>query len=590
VIGAARCAVPAALAILLACGPTTRSAPPDGGPLLEEGQSATIGRETRLALRLQPTAKDPAGRHFTLMLPAAASLDVGYGVPNASIAAAAAPARFEIRLKAPDHSVHVLLSRKLDPGTPEHRRWFDARVDLSRWSGDRVRLEFRVAAEPGDGPPAQGAFADPWIRGAPHEVARPNVMLVSIDTLRARNVGAYGYARDTTPFLDEWAAEGALFENAITTSVTTGPSHMSLFTGLYPVNHGMRTGLGSKLPGNVTAAAAFGAAGYHTAAFTENGYIIRERGFGEGFAEYTENPGEKRRAPGQVRLTFGQARRWLELRARRPFFLFVHTYQVHAPFRPPDEYAALFEADGAPGPSDEAWARRMRDAYDREIRFVDDQLRTLVAALGEAAERTLVAVVSDHGEEFAEHGLYQHGGAVYEETLRVPMIFRGPGVPAGRHAAPVSLVDVTPTLLELAALPVPAQLDGMSLAPLLRGEAAPPARTLFAEARATRRWRGPRRGEAWNPPLVAVRGPHGKFIVHRPDEGEARATLHFDLERDAGERAPRQVQGEELRRVNALVDDYLEGRVDPSLLREPDDPSALDPDLRERLRQLGYLE
>jgi arylsulfatase A-like enzyme len=589
VIGAARCAVPAALAILLACGPTPRSAPQHDGPLLEEGRSATIGREARLALWLRPDAERLAARPFTLVLPAAARLDVGYGVPNASIAAAAAPARFEIRLEAADHSEHVLLSRKIDPGRQEHRRWFDARIDLSRWGGDRVRLEFRVAAEPGDGPRAQGVFADPWIRGAPQDATRPNVMLVSIDTLRARNVGAYGYARDTTPFLDEWAAEGALFENAITTSVTTGPSHMSLFTGLYPVNHGLRTGLGSKLPVAVTAAAAFRAAGYHTAAFTENGFIIRERGFGEGFAEYTENPGEKRRAPGQVRLTFGQARRWLELRARRPFFLFVHTYQVHHPFRPPDEYADLFEGDGAGGPP-EALARGMRDAYDREIRFVDDQLRVLLAALGDAADGTLVAVVSDHGEEFGEHGLYQHGGAVYEETLRVPLIFRGPGVTAGRHATAVSLIDVAPTLLELAGLDPAARQDGVSLAPLLRGGAAPPARTLFAEARAKRRWREPWRGESWNPPLVAVRGPHGKFIVHRPDAGEAEPTVHFDLERDALERAPRQVRGEDLRRVSALVDEYLEGRVDPSLLREPDDPDALDPDLRERLRQLGYLE
>jgi arylsulfatase A-like enzyme len=589
VIGAARCAAPAALAILLACGPTTGSAPSAGGPLLEAAAPVTIGLETRLALRLQPTAESPAAGRFDRQLPAAAQLEVGYGVPNASIAVGAGPVRFEVRLVAADDSVHRLLARSLDPGRAEHRRWFDARIDLSRWRGDRVRLEFLVAAGPGDGPPAEGAYADPWIRAAPDEAARPNVMLVSIDTLRARNVGAYGYARDTTPFLDEWAAGGALFENAITASVTTAPSHMSLFTGLYPVNHGMRTGLDRRLPGTPTAAAAFRAAGYHTAAFTEDGYIIRERGFGEGFAEFTENPGEKRRGPGHVRVTFGQARRWLEHRARRPFFLFVHTYQVHSPFRPPDEYAGLFEGDGAPGPA-EAWARRMRDAYDREIRFVDDQLRVLLAALGDAADRTLVAVVSDHGEEFAEHGLFQHGGAVYEETLRVPMIFRGPGVPAGRYAAPVSLIDVTPTLLELAGLPPPAQQDGVSLVPLLRGEADAPDRTLFAEARARRRWLAPRLGESWNPPLIAVRSTESKFIVHRPDAGEAQPTVHFDLERDAQERAPRRVRGEELQRVNALVDDYLAGRVDPSERLEPDEPNALDPDLRERLRQLGYLE
>jgi arylsulfatase A-like enzyme len=482
----------------------------------------------------------------------------------------------------------VLGHRRVDPSVIEDRRWFNATLNLSAWAGREVRLRFRVLPDPGALAPT-GAIANPTLVSARHADERPNLLIVSLDTLRARSVGAYGYQRDTTPFLDDFAERGTLFETAITTSVTTGPSHMSLFTGLYPVNHGMRSGKERKHDDVPTLASQLAAAGYHTAAFTENGFIVRRFGFGQGFSEYTENRATKRESPGEVRVTFPQAERWIDNRAREPFFVFVHTYEVHAPYWPPQPYSKLYEGDGLDGPESELM-RKARDNYDREIRYLDDVLRSLIEGLSAQGklERTLVVVLSDHGEEFSEHGYYQHGGTVFEETLRIPLVFVGPGVEPGRRIeTQVSLIDVVPTVLDLLGVPGASESDGVSLAAALRGGPEPEARTLFAEANAPKRWIRPFNGEDWRPPLVAVRRQDEKFIVHRPrDGGPADPTRRYDLAADALERSPRPIGPETLAAVDALVDDYLRGREPRA--ESPAEP--LDPGLQERLHALGYLD
>ena len=575
------------LAAASSCSGPEAPAAPTVIRLFAQDTPVTIGRETRLGW-VAPEGGGQA-RRLTFTPPTQARLELGYGIPSKGLAPGARPVRFLVTLEHEGRR-HEVFETTLDPGDRRPQAWRDLRVDLADWAGREIALDLAVVPTEGAGSEARGAWSTPVVVGGAPD-PRPNVLILSLDTLRSRNVGTYGYGRDTTPFLDAFATRGAVFEETVTTSVTTGPSHMSLFTGLYPVNHGLRTGLDWKLPDTRTVAETLRDAGYHTAAFTENGYIDRLRGFGAGFEEYTENRGDRKRGPGEVRVTFGQAERWLERGPRRPFFLFVHTYQVHAPFVPPEAYTGLFVDDGFPGPEDPTM-RRHRDDYDREIRFVDDRVKALLAALDAAglADDTLVAILSDHGEEFGEHGLYQHGGAVYEETIRIPWLLVGPGVPAGRRVAtPASLIDVMPTLFDLIGRPVPEGLDGVSLRPALEGASMAP-RTLFTEARARRRWVRPKLGEVWNPPLVAVRAPEGKFIVHRPDEGEALPAARYDLETDALETRPQPVEGEEGRALDALVDAYLKGRVDPATLRAPDDPEDIDPELRQRLKLLGYLE
>jgi len=559
--------------------------------LFADVQPFSIGNDTRLGLLLHE--QRPSAR-ATVTLPAAAELSFGYAVnaavPESSRSAIAeasqlAPVTLSLSLRQENGKRELLFEQRVDPRVPSERRWVDASADLSRWQGERVELEFALRADPGGVTPV-AAFWEPTLRSAGAKSDRPNLLVVSLDTLRARNVGAYGHERDTTPFLDQLAASGVLFENAITASVTTGPSHMSLFTGLYPVHHGMRRGQEQRSPSALPLALLLRRAGYHTAAFTEDGYIIRKLGFGDGFSEYSENEGSHGAIPGEARVTFERAERWLARSRRQPFLLFVHTYEVHAPYAPPAETAQLFRDDGEPGTAAPD-LRPQHDNYDREIRFVDEELRGLVGALERNGLRdsTTIVVLSDHGEEFGEHGYFQHGTSLFEECLRVPLVFEGWGIPGGqRIPGQVSLIDVTPTLLALAAVEAPAGLDGESLLPAMHGKALP-ERELFAEAMAPGRWRRPLFREPFNPPLVAVRTQHGKLLVHRPTEGAAAPAMRIDLDSDALELAPQSLSGPELAAAQARVDGYLRG--------QPSEPAApappLDPELRKRLEGLGYI-
>jgi arylsulfatase A-like enzyme len=571
---------------MLGCGsaePEPASSSTEPVRLFADETQATIVTETRVAVVLQPERAERA--RFEVTLPAEPALRFGFGVPNASIAKGHGPLRFDVHIEA-GGARKTLATRKVDPQDIQQRRWFDARLDLAEWAERDVTLELAVAVPPGGDARTLGAFAHPTIESGAHRDARPNLLIVSIDTLRAQNVSSYGYPRKTTPFLDELAEQGTLFEDAITTSTTTAPSHMSLFTGLYPVHHGIRAGYNDKLPGPVIAST-LAAAGYRTAAFTENGFLVRERGFGEGFEAYTENHGSRIQGPGEAHKTFGQAARWIQA-ATGPFFLFVHTYQTHAPFWPPPGYETLFADEPVPG-VDDPLMRKSRDDYDREIRYTDDELAKLVGALDTAGLRdsTLIVVLSDHGEEFLEHGAYQHGAAVFEETLRIPLVLAGPGVPKGQRIPDsVSLIDVFPTALALLGVEPPSEIDGTNLVPRMRDEAELEARTLFAEAAATRRWTAPFEGTTWNPPLIAARTAGEKFILHRPWEGEATAPAHYDLASDALEQSPLPFDAATQARADALVDAYLEGAPRPNIPK----PSELDPDERRRLELLGYIE
>ena len=218
--------------------------------------------------------------------------------------------------------------------------------------------------------------------------------------------------------------------------------------------------------------------------------------------------------------------------------------------------------------------------------MVDDELRRLLEALPAGSTATLLVVTSDHGEEFLEHGRLQHGGAVFDEALRVPLIFWSPPtIPAGRRIdTPVSIVDVAPTLLDLVGLEVPAGLDGRSLRRALLDGAPIEPRVLFAEARAARRWVVIWEQEEWNPPLVALRSGHEKYIVHRPRTGPAQPTVRYDLHADPLEGSPHAVSGESLAEVEAAVDEYLSAAGAESI------ETPISPDVRERLKALGYAD
>ena len=430
----------------------------------------------------------------------------------------------------------------------------------------------------------------------------PPVVFVVVDTLRAGSLEWYGYERATSPALAPLVESGVLFEHAYTVQPQTTPAIASMFTGLYPARHGVEALYVLLHDANPTAAEAFAAAGYDTAAFVSSFVMIRDfSNLGQGFAVYDDfvtdrelyrNNYERKAGP-----TLARASEWLRQRdSDKPFFLFLHLIDPHGPYAPPPPYDTKFRStevvpvEGAiptaqqiPGVRD---FNRYRDLYDGEIAYATDQLGTFFAELQREGlfEEALIVLTADHGESMGEHGLYfRHGDDVYQENLHVPLIVKPPGGVAGgrRVADPVGVVDLTPTLLELAGLPVRPGLDGRSLAPLLRGEALEP-RELYAIARD--RHEGVLHG------LVKTVMP-----IKRPNRA-----VSFDLATDPGERSPVKAHRRELRRVRAWQQRWaqLQLAFEPQrnfmdlarrgeFVGQREDPAAAA-DV-ERLRSLGYL-
>ena len=431
----------------------------------------------------------------------------------------------------------------------------------------------------------------------------PNLLLVSIDTLRADHLGAYGYALPTSPTIDaRLADEGVTFTDVYSQSPKTTPSHMTLFTSLYPSVHGVELWENGR-PAHVlnpavhTLAEVLKNAGYATAAFTGGAQIDPARGFDQGFDLYTVG-GQRRRAL-----------RWLGRHRWERFFVFYHTYDVHDPYLPPDEYIRLFDPDyrgrvldavhrlRAQGEmSEAAWegiSRRFWDSVDRDdprdVAFVErlydagirrmdaETIRPLLDRLDQLglARDTLVVFTSDHGEAFGEHGHFQHDD-LYAGTLHVPLVLRWPGrLPAGlRIGSRVRLIDVMPTILELLGVSAPPSLQGHSLTPLLHDAyTGPGAEGAVSEYSDARVYESLRRGGL-------------SYIVDGPEE------RLFDLLRDPGEQqnvlANRPAEAAAMR---AALEGWRRNcRALVPLLGPRDGTIAPSEETARRLRALGYLE
>jgi arylsulfatase A-like enzyme/Tfp pilus assembly protein PilF len=396
--------------------------------------------------------------------------------------------------------------------------------------------------------------------------SRPrNVLLVTIDTLRADRVGAYGWEAARTPAMDALAGRGVRFDQAFATAPITLTSHASLLTGLYPPGHGARHNGVRAGTAPATLATALAARGFATGAFVAAFPLDRRFGLHRGFEVYSDvmprgSDGRLRHErPGSV--VVDEALAWLAARAGGPFFLWVHLFEPHAPYEPDPSRGA----GGA--------AATPADRYDDEVARADVEVGRLLAALSPSQDTTLVIVASDHGEAFGEHDEYGHSLFVYDTTLRVPLIMAGPGVPAGRAVtAPVSLVDVVPTVLDLLGEP-PLEVDGISLVAAMRGEPTP-SRALFAESFA------PLLDFGWSS-LRSVRREGMKFIAAPTPE-------LYDLAADPGETrnvlASRSAEGTDL---GALAERYSAAEFSGASDKEA--PSAADAEARRRLEALGYV-
>lgn len=382
-----------------------------------------------------------------------------------------------------------------------------------------------------------------------------NLLLITIDTLRADRVGAYGYARAQTPALDALAARGLRFERAFAPAPITLPSHASLLTGRYPPGHGSRDNGMRVRPDVPTLATELRARGFATAAFVAAFPLDRRFGLERGFEVYGDHlpRGDDGRPLNErpAREVVDEAVAWLErVPAGRRFFLWVHLFEPHAPYG---------SDPSAGNPS---------SRYDQEVAIADRQVGRLLAALGPAARDTLVVATADHGEAFGEHDEIGHSVFVYDTTLRVPLILAGPGVTARVVQADVSLIDVAPSAMRRLGEP-PFDTDGVDVSNVVTG-GEPPKRELYAESFA------PLVEFGWAP-LRSVRIAPWKFI-------EAPEAELYDVARDPAEMT-------DVREAQAQVSRQLADRVSrygPAEL--PTDAAApLGGDARARLGALGYV-
>jgi len=501
----------------------------------------------------------------------------------------------------------TIFAETLDPADAEGRLWQDRSVSLAPWAGQRRSFRFsaRLAQDDGRGF-SFPRWANPGIYApGPRPRHSLNIILLSIDTLRADHLTTYGYEHDTAPFIDEtFGKGGTVFEHCVAAAVTTPPAHMTMLTSLPPCVHGLKTGLEVIPDWVITLAEEMRAGGFATGAVTEDGWLGIEHGFGRGFNVYAENKSPDIMTPiGQVERTFARAETWLARHRKQRFFLFLHTFQVHSPYTPPPRYQAMFAShDGQPVTA--ASPRNLRDmaSYDREIRYTDDQLRRLFAtitALG-LQKNTIFILTSDHGEEFLEHGYLQHGAHLYEESTHVPLLVWGPGhVVAGRRIAePVGHIDLMPTILALAGLPRSTQAQGLNLAQALAGAELPPhpARTLFSEAWGNKADDHYRSIDVEPPSYLAQAGPL-KLLRYRRADGFAYE--YYDLATDPGERTNTYAKKtSEAAPLRAAVDAYesncraieMTVRRHPGAIAETTPHRAvLQPEEEEKLRALGYL-
>lgn len=508
--------------------------------------------------------------------------------------------------------------------------WIEIEHDLSSVSGKAVRIVLSCDREVEAAVSEKiGLISDPALLccGSPMILSKTpdpettpgwNLVLISLDTLRWDHLGCYGYDRPVSPFMDQFAKDNILFENAYAHAPFTLPSHASLFTSLYPSSHGAQD-ISKRLPTHAkTLAEILADAGWMTAAYNTGGNLSHEFGFNRGFDLYCEidplgdlyhnwEVGKDAKFADGTLGSLDKAFTWMEAAGDNRFFLFLHTFMIHE-YCPPLDRAQQFNAGCTSElkPGLEAIKHlnhhyrnkeRLEDEdleffvnmYDAGIRTADDMVRDVIDRLESLGirDRTLVIITSDHGEEFHEHGSLRHSNTVYEEMIHIPLIMAVPGQDGKmRIETPVSHVDIVPTVLEFMNLDPPEILQGRSLIPLLDGKSAQ-NRWIYSEV---------------NDPTLSHRTclimDGWKLVAGSTDptlEWPARAEIElFMLDSDpdelkdlfdSGSPSPsRELEKrmDKLKRSFIMLRDTIRGE-------EEEKPSTISKDLEQLLKKHGYL-
>jgi arylsulfatase A-like enzyme len=504
------------------------------------------------------TLTGPSVVRYAIRLPARAELRFAPALHPAARRAAASAA-FRVTLEAEGGGEREIWARALTTADPQAG---EVRLALPGSAGDLVRLGLHVGGAPGarfawgtwnaprvlgreaGGPLHGGALpaseesrADALRRG----LAGANVLFVILDAARARQVGAYGYPRATTPELNRIAKEGIVFENAFTPAVYTLGAMSSVWTSQHPDRHHSEVSFSARLPKDrLTLAELLAARGIHTAGFVANAVAGRAFGFERGFVEFHETYRELGSGAGGFRKVLPP---WLGVNTGRRFFAYVHFREPHYPYAAPppfdtrfgpdaplpkaarnDDFAFFKEVNQGSRPFSEQEREHLVRLYDGNLAYADQELGELRRALEAAGlwERTVVIVAADHGESLREHGWIGHNVQVYDESAHVPLVVRFPsglGLAGRRVSGLVDLLDVAPTVADVMgarAGGADRAFDGRSLLPLVAGGPGKPAVLIRT---------------VWDRPIYALRDAQFKLVY----DMRTGATRLFDLRADPGE-------------------------------------------------------
>ncbi len=488
---------------------------------------------------------------------------------QAAEAVALAPVAFEATLLDPatERPVVSLWRRTLNPTTQSDVGWQDETVDLTAWIGGTYRLRLEAHPTGGAATGHLGTWARPLLQTpTSRRDDRPNVLLLSIDTLRADHVGAYGQKRNTTPRLDQLAATATVFEQVYSPFPSTTASHISMLTSLQPCAHGVTLPdqhLDASIP---TLPELLAAHGYATVGITEDGLIKGDAGFNRGFDRYRDLHPDT--TVGSFHTGIALAEQWLAGDHGSPFFMFLHTYQVHHPYKIPAHLRGLFSA---PADAPE-WERHQAD-YDVGLRHADELLGGFLDFLAERKllEHMVLIITSDHGTEFGERGGIGHARGVHVEQLHVPLILYYAPLKGGVRVANLAgVLDIPPTVLELVGLEPLPSFTGQSLVPLLRRD-IPSTRVVVGE-------------QLWGPRQTSLRDGTHTWIM------TTAGTAVYDSAADPWEqhdlvphRAELAAQG------GRAIAEFRSGCSPGHDVRVPSF-GAVDPERSRALKSLGYIQ
>ncbi|MCP2520150.1 sulfatase [Candidatus Aminicenantes bacterium AC-335-K20] len=535
---------------------------------------------------------------FKVKIPKKSILEFGYGLLNSNNSP---PIKFEILIEYENKKIGLfkrLLTREAGDEV------FFRRIDLSHYSGKKANLYFLTNSK--------GKTFSFWYNPVIYTPSDnyKNVILISVDTLRADHLGCYGYKRNTSPNIDKLAEEGVLFLNSFAPSPWTLPSHISLMTSLNNFNHGVYYEDQKLKTSILTLAQILRNNGYFCSAFTGGGLVSGIYGFYRGFDSYREDVGAVFHRDSAERV-YKAVYYWLNSNKDKKFFLFLHTYQPHDPYFSPYPYNMTYLSENAKwryinlkgylGGNSGIYKsllpeerQNIIDLYDGEIKYVDDCLiKPLINILKKfnLYDRTLIIFMSDHGEEFFEHGGWEHGHALYNESIKVPLIIKFPFSKfKGKRIKKIArLIDIMPTILDELGLEYPEKkIDGKSLISLIQGREKGERQFVCEVGKNILELRNPRRisinkgihkiilSEEYEPEDL-------NFYIYPPPNME-RVEI-FNLETDVMEK-------NNLAKKNArLLDELLKELRSVYLLKAPGDVEKIKigEDLKKQLKALGYI-